>query len=90
MFRQAKRQVVMVRLHTLSSWLPKHKGFARRYAHESCYGFRVTSEVTSSIVIKFFYESSLVSLPEIYNNNNNPTNLPTIMDYILLLYLFLQ
>ena len=25
----------MVRLHTLSSWLPKHKGFARRYARES-------------------------------------------------------
>ena len=49
MFRRAKRHVVMVRLHTLSSWLPKHKGFARRYARESCYGFRVTSEVTSSI-----------------------------------------
>ena len=51
MFRHAKRRVVMVRLNTLSSWLPKHKkhGFARRYARESCYGFRVTSEVTSSI-----------------------------------------
>ena len=34
--------------YILSSWLPKHKGFARRYACESCYGFRVTSEVTSS------------------------------------------
>ena len=39
MFRRAIRQVVMVRLHTLSSWLPKHKDFARRYARESCYGF---------------------------------------------------
>ena len=39
----------MVRLHTLSSWLLKHKGFAWRYARESCYDFRVTSEVTSSI-----------------------------------------
>ena len=38
MFRRAKRRVVMVRLHTLSSWLPKHKGFARQYARESCYG----------------------------------------------------
>ena len=27
MFRRAKRHVVMVRLHTLSRWLPKHKGF---------------------------------------------------------------
>ena len=49
MFRRAKIRVVMVRLHTLSSWLPKHKGFARRYAREPCYGFRVMSEVTSSI-----------------------------------------
>ena len=49
MFRRAKSCVVIVRLHTLSSWLPKHKGFARRYVRESCYGFRVTSEVTSSI-----------------------------------------
>ena len=49
MFRQAKRRVVMVKLHTLSSWLPKYKGFAWRYTRESCYGFRVTSEVTSSI-----------------------------------------
>ena len=48
-FARQKRHVVMVRLHTLSSWLPKHKGFARRNACESCYGFRVTSEVTSSI-----------------------------------------
>ena len=49
MFSRAKRIVVMVRLLTLSSWLPKHKGFARQYARESCYGFRVTLEVTSSI-----------------------------------------
>ena len=48
MLRRAKSCVVTVRLRTLSSWLPKHKGFARRYARESCYGFRVTSEVTSS------------------------------------------
>ena len=54
MFRRAKRRVVMVRLHTLSSWLPKHKGFARRYARESCFGFRVTSEVTSSIQGAFY------------------------------------
>ena len=45
-------QKVMVRLHTLSRWLPKHKGFAQRYVRESCYGFRVTSEVTSSIQYK--------------------------------------
>ena len=49
MFRRAKRRVVMVRFHTLSRWLPKNKGFARRYARESCYGLWVTSEVTSSI-----------------------------------------
>ena len=49
MFRRAKRRIVMVRLRTLSSWLSKHKGFARRYARKSCYGFQVTSEVTSSI-----------------------------------------
>ena len=49
MCRRAKRRVVMVRLHTLSSWLPKHQGFARRYARESCSGFRVMSEVTSSV-----------------------------------------
>ena len=49
MFRRAKRHVVMVRLQTLSRWLPKHIGFARRYARESCYGFRVISEVTWSI-----------------------------------------
>ena len=37
-------------LHVLSSWLPKLKGFARRYARESSgYGFRMTSEDTSSI-----------------------------------------
>ena len=53
MFFQAKRHVVMVRLRVLSSWLPKHKGFARRYACESCHGFRVTSEVTSSVNIRF-------------------------------------
>ena len=46
MFRRAERRVVMLRVHTLSNWLPKHKGFARRYKRESCYGFRVTSEVT--------------------------------------------
>ena len=49
MFRRALSCVVIVRLRTLSSWLPKHKGFARQYARESCYGFRVTSEVISSI-----------------------------------------
>ena len=51
MFRPDKntRSHVKIALHTLSSWLPKHKGFARRYTRESCYGFRVTSEVTSSI-----------------------------------------
>ena len=47
MFRRAKRRVVMIRFHTLSRWLPKNKGFARRYARESCYGLWVT--VTSSI-----------------------------------------
>ena len=45
----------MVRLQTLSSWLPKHKSFARQYACESCYGFRVTSEVTLSIEQGFRY-----------------------------------
>ena len=54
MFRRAKRRVVMVRLHTLSSRLPKHKGFARQYARESCYGFWVTLEVTSSILQSHF------------------------------------
>ena len=44
MFRRAKRRVVMVRLSVLSSWLPKHKGFAR----ESCYGFEWRQRVTSS------------------------------------------
>ena len=53
-FCRAKRRIVMVRLHVLSSWLPKHKGFARRYARKSCYGFRVTSEVTSSILLRNF------------------------------------
>ena len=59
MFRRAKHRIrhvspsdrshmYMVRLHVLSSWQPKHKGFARRYARESCYGYWVTSEVTSS------------------------------------------
>ena len=52
-FRRAKRHVVMLRLHTLSSWVPKHKGFAWQYARESCYGFWVTSEVTSSIKLLF-------------------------------------
>ena len=33
-FHRAKRCVVMVILHTLSSWLPKHKGCAQRYAHK--------------------------------------------------------
>ena len=63
MFRRAKRHVhvVMVRLHTLSSWLPKHKGFARRYAHEPCYGFRVTSEVISSILFKMMSPHRLFS-----------------------------
>ena len=51
MFRRALSCVVIVRLRTLSSWLPKHKGFARRYARESCYGFRVTSEVSSSLLL---------------------------------------
>ena len=41
MYRRAKRRVVMVRLRVLSSWLPKHKGFAQRYARKSCYGFWV-------------------------------------------------
>ena len=43
-----------IRLGVLSSWLAAkymYKGFARRYSRESCYGFRVTSEVTSLIVL---------------------------------------
>ena len=47
MFRRAKRRVIMVRLRVLSSWLPKPKGFARRYAFSS-----ETSEVTASILAK--------------------------------------
>ena len=62
MFRRAKTPVVMVRLHTLSSWLPKQKGFARRYARESCYGFRVTSEVTIVYSYDLFLKSCLLSL----------------------------
>ena len=41
----------MVRLHTLSIWLPKHKGFAGRYARESCCG-RILSDVRGHIVYR--------------------------------------
>ena len=69
MFRRAKRLVVMVRLPTLSSWLPKHKGFARRYARESCYDFRVTSEITSSIPLQLYRieTNRWFQLPNAYN-----------------------
>ena len=34
-----KRRIVMVRLHTLSSRLPKYKGFARQYARARMFWF---------------------------------------------------